>query len=479
MVPFNPLSAGFWLTILAFAAGVALFRHALASARRADRLGRTLSQARVRLAAAEARVAEQEGVVSRLETALDDARGEAAGLNSERAALLARLEERERAVAESAERMETEFRASAARMLDAAQNTFLARAGETFARHREAADAEGERRRKSMDELIRPMSDMLTRYERELADMRAEQQKARGELAGRIGDLARSANEVRAEAQKLSTALRGGPKTGGRWGEEQLRNVVETAGMSAHVDFAEQVSVDGAEARKTPDMIVNLPGGRKIAVDAKVSIGAYLEAAEASDEAQRASLLARHADDLWAHVKTLAARDYAASVRQSLDVVVMFVPGENYFAAAAEARPQLFQDAFDRKILIATPVTLVAILKAASFNWRQEKAVRHAAEVAAMAKGLYDSLRTMGGHMNELGRSLDRAVGKYNATAASLERRVMVRARKFAAYELPGLEADLAETPLIETSSAAASRPDDQDGDQSGDDRDGDDQNAA
>ncbi len=390
---------------LAFAAAGALLLHAVKTTSRARAWRREALRLRGALASAEARMAERE-----------------------------KTDEKARAG------MDAEFKATAAGLLEAAHASFLTRADETFARHREASAAETERRQAALNALIAPIAQTLTRYEKGLAEMHTEQTRARGELVGRIEELAKSASDMRAEARKLSTALRAGPKTRGRWGEEQLRNVVETAGMASHVDFVEQATLADGASRKTPDMVVNLPGGRVIAVDAKVSLAAYLDATETEDASVRQTLLMRHADDLWAHVKALAARDYAESLKASLDVVVMFVPGENYFAAAMEARPQLFQDAFDRKILIATPTTLVAILKAAAFNWRQENAIAHAQDVAGLAKDLYASIKTMTGRMDDLGRAIERAAGAYNATAAGFESRVLSRARKFAEYEMPGTD---------------------------------------
>ena len=255
---------------------------------------------------------------------------------------------------------------------------------------------------------------------------------------------------MRLEANKLATALRAGHKARGRWGEEQLKNVVEIAGMTAYVDFVEQTSHHDGDKRKQPDMIVNLPGGRVVAVDSKVSLGAYLDAVEAETDEARAGHLARHADDLWAHVKALSAKDYAASLRDALDYVVMFVPGENYFAAAMESRPQLYQDAFDRKILIATPTILIALLKSAALNWRQEKMTENAQAVAGMAKDLYDSLRRMGDNLSKLGGSIESAVKRYNDLVANVEARVMPRARKFADYELPGVDDAIDELGPIE-----------------------------
>ena len=431
-----PNAAPFWLVV--FFALCALFflfqSNRLAGRNRELRI--ETDRARVRLSGLE----EKAKQIDALASDLDAEREKGRALEAEAAALSATLKERERALVEMKSRMETEFKAATAHMLDAAQKSFLERANESFARHRENANAEGERRRKALDDLLKPVSETLVRYEKGLADMRAEQEKARGEIKGQIGALSQSTQDVRIEAQKLATALRAGPKARGRWGEEQLRNVVEIAGMQAYVDFVEQESHNDGERRKQPDMVVRLPGGRVVAVDSKVSLSAYLDAIEADSEDLRASRLKQHADDLWLHVKSLSTKDYAASLRDALDYVVMFVPGESYYAAALEARPQLYQDAFDRKVLIATPTILIAMLKSAALNWRQEKMTEHAQAVAAMASDLYDSLRVMSGHLGGLGKAIDGAVKKYNSAVASYESRVLSRARKFADYEIPGVD---------------------------------------
>ena len=430
----------FWLALALAVAAAFFIVRARREAARADRLRGELEEARIALASAR----EQTSAYDALRDELSLERQLRAQLERDAAANAVKLDERERALAELKTRMETEFKATTAQLLEGANEAFLKRAAETFQRYSENAQSESEKRRKALDDLLKPVSDTLVRYEKGLAEMREEQFKSRGALTSQIGELAKSTHDVRAEAQKLATALRAGPKTRGRWGEEQLRNVVEIAGMSAYVDFVEQASHDGAEQRrKQPDMVVSLPGGRKVAVDSKVSLGAYLDAVEAETDDARASHLARHADDLWNHVKSLSAKEYASSLRDSLDYVVMFVPGENYFSAALEARPQLYQDAFDRKILIASPTILIAMLKSAALNWRQEKMTENAQAVAAMAKDLYDSLRTMSGHLRKLGGSLEGALKNYNASIGSYEGRVLSRARRFADYEIPGIENDV------------------------------------
>ncbi len=436
----DPNGAAFWLVVFFALAAIFFVVQTHRLARRNAGLRGDLERTRISLAGVEARAAEVDG----LKDVLAEERLRREGLEAEIAANAAKLAERERAMAELKTRLETEFKATTAQLLEGANESFLKRAHETFQRYSENAKADSDKRRKAIDDLLKPVSDTLARYEKGLTELRHEQQKSRGELSNHIIQLSKSTQDVRLEAQKLTTALRAGPKTRGRWGEEQLRNVVEIAGMQAYVDFTEQETHSDENARrKQPDMVVRLPGSRVVAVDSKVSLGAYLDAVEAETDDVRAKHLMRHAEDLWTHVKSLSAKDYAASMRDSLDYVIMFVPGENYYAAALEARPGLYQDAFDRKILIATPTILIAMLKSAALNWRQEKMTEHAQAVAGMAKELYDSLRTMSGNMSGLGKSLESAVKKYNATIGGFEARVISRARKFADYELPGIDAEI------------------------------------
>ncbi|WP_375201710.1 DNA recombination protein RmuC [Hyphococcus sp.] len=435
-----PDGPAFWLILFLFIAAVFFILQARRASKRAGAHRSDLEEARITLAKTQEQLAAFDAV--RDELAHEKRQREQ--LQSDVAVGRATIEERERALAELKTRMETEFKATTAQLLEGANEAFLKRAAETFQRYSENAKSDGEKRQKALDDLLKPVSETLVRYQKGLDELRKEQTESRGALVSQIGELAKQTHDVRAEAQKLATALRAGPKTRGRWGEEQLRNVVEIAGMSAYVDFVEQASHDDSELRrKQPDMVVRLPGGRVVAVDSKVSLGAYLDAIDAEAEDARAAHLARHADDLWKHVKSLSAKDYAASLKDSLDYVVMFVPGENYFSAALEARPQLYQDAFDRKILIASPTILIAMLKSAALNWRQEKMTENAQAVAAMAKDLYDSLSVMSKNLGGVGKALSTAIGKYNATVGGFESRVLSRARKFAEYEIPGVETDI------------------------------------
>lgn len=448
----GPEGAPFWLLLASLIIITLMALAERRAARSAQRMRTELEGLRIDLATAAARSDEFPALQEKFDVLSD----EKAALETHLAAQDVRLEERERALAQMRERMDTDFRAATSSMLADARKTFLEQANQSFAHHREVAASDLDKRRKAMDDMLKPVGETLARYEQGLTAFRNEQQKSRGAISSQISELAKSTQNVRMEAQKLSTALRAGPKTRGRWGEEQLRNVVEIAGMTSHVDFVEQVSSHDEEGRrKQPDMVVRLPGERFIAVDSKVSLGAYLDAVEAETDGARAACLARHGDDLWNHVKTLAAKDYAASLKDSLDYVVMFVPGENYYAAALEARPQLYQDAFERKVLIATPTILIAVLKSAAHYWRQEKMTEHANAVAGLAKDLYDSLRTMSENIAGVGKALDGAVKKYNAAVGGYEQRVMPRARKFVEYELPGVEKPIEPLKAIEAAPRA------------------------
>lgn len=438
-----------WAMTAACIIAVPLFAWLAGMHRSVRHLRADLHRAHIRLAAAGERAEQTELLNDRLEKEQARCRELEAALSAEKA----RLCERERALDELHTRYDTAFTAATAKMLDSAQKAFLERAGETFSRFHETARSDDTARRKTLDEMMRPVGEMLARYEKSLAGMRAEQMESRGRLQGQMGALAQSVHAVSSEARNLANALRSSPNIRGRWGEIQLRNVVELAGMSAHIDYVEQPSHrDEDTARlKRPDMIVNLPGKRVIVVDSKVSLDAYLDAGEAGSDEERAKHLRRHAESFSKHIRTLSEKHYPASVKDSLDYVVMFVPGENYYAAALETRPELYRNALDRQIMIATPTILVALLKTAALNWKQEKMTEKVRDMLATGKKLYESLGTMGEHFITLGKSLDRTVRQYNTTAGSLEARVLARARKFRSYELPGIDREIPPVNTLES----------------------------
>ncbi len=386
--------------------------------------------------------------------ALAEERARTAELSRREAALLTRLEEREAHLRDLRARLETEFRDMSARLVRETGDALMREASQTFEKQQLAAKADAETYSRSVSDLLKPMRDTLTRYEEGLREMRDHTKKAQGELHGQISALAQSASAVQAEARSLSSALKAGPRTRGRWGETTLRNVVELAGLSPYCDFQEQYSVSGDDGagRKQPDLVVRLPGERMVAVDSKVSLSDWLDAAGAEEETARREAMSRHGRAVWTHVQSLSAKDYAGALKKegAIDFVVMFLPGETFFTAAIEARPNLFQDAYERGVLIATPTTLIAILKSIAHAWRQQRANESAVAVANMASDLYQSLQKTGGYLSELGKSLDRSVKTYNDLVGNMEARVLPRARRLSEFEMPGTEKAIAETPPSE-----------------------------
>lgn len=237
---------------------------------------------------------------------------------------------------------------------------------------------------------------------------------------------------VRSEAAKLVNALRNAPKARGRWGEQQLRNVLENCGLSEHTDFATEVSVsDGEGGRLRPDAIVRVPGGKSLVIDAKVSLNDYQDAFGAIDDDARQVGLARHAASMRAHVNGLGAKSYWTQFDDTPDYVVMFVPGEHFLSAALEQDSTLWDYAFDKRVLLATPTNLIAIARTVAAVWRQEMLAEQAREIGMLGKELYARLATMGGHVSKLGRNLDTAMSAYNQFVGSLESQVLTQARRF------------------------------------------------
>lgn len=348
------------------------------------------------------------------------------------------LQERDRLLAEMQAQVKNEFQALATETLEVAQRRFLDGANGVFEHHNAIKAHEAKANQTAFNALLEPMKETLTRYEHGLAELRKEHAEASGALVGRIDALSQSTNNVQEEARRLSNALTTGSKAVGTWGEEQLRNVVEISGMVRHVDYIEQATIQSERSRQIPDMLVRLPGDRVIAVDAKVSVKAFLNAMGATDDIQKAEYLSRHANDLWTHVKSLSAKDYADALEGSIDAVIMFIPGENYLAAAVDERPTLFQEAFERKVLLATPTTLLAILKSISFTWQQDSTIRHAEDIALLSKELYTNLRTMVDRFDDLGRSLTKSVDAYNVSIGALQRKVLPKAQKLSELDIPG-----------------------------------------
>ena len=297
-----------------------------------------------------------------------------------------------------------------------------------------------------VEQLVGPMRETLARVEQQLRESDVARARSHAELAQQVEFTRRGAEQLREQTQSLVTALKR-PEARGRWGELQLRRVVELAGMVAHVDFDEQVVIEGG---LRPDMVVRLAGGKNVVVDSKVSLAAYLEAASTADEAVRDARLAAHARHLKAHVDQLASKAYWSALPETPEFVVMFVPGEAFLAPALDYDPGLLEHALARRVHIATPTTLVSLLRTVQYAWQQEKLSENARAVFDLGRELYDRLSGLGRHLERVGKSLTSAVGSYNQAVGTLETRVLVSARKLAALGV--VDAELtAPGPVSET----------------------------
>lgn len=296
-----------------------------------------------------------------------------------------------------------------------------------------------------VEALVGPMRETLARVEQQLRDSDLARTRSHAELAQQIEFARRGAEQLREQTRALVTALRR-PEARGRWGELQLRRVVELAGMAAHCDFDEQVVIDGG---LRPDMVVRLAGGKNIVVDSKVSLAAYLEAAEAADDSVREARLEAHARHLRSHVDQLGAKAYWSALPEAPEFVILFIPGEAFLAPALEHDPGLLEHALSRRVHIATPTTLVSMLRTAQYAWQQQALSENARAVFELGRELHERLSGMGRHLERVGKSLTAAVGAYNQTVGSLETRVLVSARRLA--ELGIVDAELpAPAPVAE-----------------------------
>jgi DNA recombination protein RmuC len=278
--------------------------------------------------------------------------------------------------------------------------------------------------------LMAPVTQALQRVEQQLAVSERYRAEAHGQLQEQVRAMNETSQLLRSEASSLVQALRA-PHTRGRWGEVQLRRVVELAGLVEHCDFTEQMSVVAADGRQRPDLVVHLAGGKNIVVDAKVSIAAYLEASSANDESQALDRRSAHARHLRAHVDQLAGRAYWQSLAPTPEFVVLFVPAEPFLSAALDAEPSLLEYAFQKNVVIATPNTLIALLRTVAYTWRQDALTENAQAVLDAGRELHQRLGTLGSHMAKMGSSLEASVKAYNSLVGSLESRVLVTARRF------------------------------------------------
>ncbi len=305
---------------------------------------------------------------------------------------------------------------------------------------------------------LQPFRESLDKVDLKIQELEKARTGAYAALHEQVRGLAETQSHLRAETGKLVTALRS-PTVRGNWGEMQLRRVVEMAGMMERCDFASQTTTGSEDARIRPDLVVRLPGGKTVVVDAKTPLEAYLRAVEAADDATRKARLADHARQVRAQVSALSRKSYWAQFDHTPEFVVLFLPGECFFSAALESDPALIESGASQNVILATPTTLIALLRAVAFGWRQEKLAENAAEIATLGKELFKRLSDMGEHWNKVGRSLERAVESFNSASGSFESRVMVSARRFADLKTAPLGVEIAPLEPIDRAVRMAAQP--------------------
>lgn len=308
--------------------------------------------------------------------------------------------------------------------------SFLRLAEQHLNVHNEKAKRELSEREQAVESLVRPIRDALETSKRQIDQLEKARSEAYGSIRAQLEAMHTSQKLLKQETQNLVNALRR-PEVRGRWGEITLRRLVELAGMVEHCDFQEQVHSVGEGQVIRPDLIVNLPDGGQLVVDVKTPLDAYLEAAEAQNDLQRKVGLERHAKNVRAHVRTLAAKSYWGQFEQSPEFVILFIPGDQFLSAALNEQPDLIEYALSQHIMLATPTSLVALLKAVAYSWRQLALADNAKEIRKLAEDLYTRLGTFVGHMNRVGKQLASSVENYNRAVGSLERKVLPGARKF------------------------------------------------
>ena len=366
---------------------------------------------------------------SRADSVTRTAREEVARLGATLAAERAAAQEREESQARAESRLREAFDSLAGDALQRNNEAFAELAAAKLSTAEAKADGDLAQRQQAIEGLVSPLRESLERVQQQLNAVERERAGSYGKLLEQVSMMRTTSEQLSKETTQLVTALRA-PQVRGRWGEMQLERAVEAAGMTEHIDYVTQATVTGADGRLRPDMVVRLVGGKNVVVDSKVAFAGYLEAMEAKDESTRNARLKAHARHLRDHIDALGAKSYFEHFSPSPEFVVCFVPADAFLDAALREDPALLERAFDLNVVVATPSTLVALLRTIAYTWRQEALAANAAEVHQLGRELYQRLSTMGSHIDKLGRSLNNAVGDYNKTVSSLETRVFVTARK-------------------------------------------------